>query len=213
MNLRSDSFAPYQTLDARFAFGKHHETDHFQLAGNHNPHLAWDGVPDGTRSFVLLCVDEEVPTVGDNVNQEGKSVDVWLPRTSFFHWVLVDLPPTLTEIAEGAHAAGPVAGGKSAAAATPDGGRSGLNSYTQWFAGDETMGGDWHGYDGPAPPWNDERIHAYRFQVFALDVPTLPLADGFSGQDVRNAMGGHILGSCELVGLYAINPEAKGLAR
>ena len=130
MHIRSASFVPYQFLDPRFAFGKHHPTDHFQLAGNVNPHLAWDGVPNGTRSLVLLCVDEDVPSVGDDVNQEGRTVDVWLPRAPFFHWVLVDLPPTLREVAEGSHASGPVAGGKSAEASVPAGGRSGINSYT-----------------------------------------------------------------------------------
>ena len=35
--------------------------------------------------------------------------------------------------------------------------RSGLNGYTEWFAGDADMGGQYFGYDGPCPPWNDER--------------------------------------------------------
>lgn len=210
MHLSSTSFVPYQYLPPRYAFGQHHPTEHFQLAGNVNPHLAWDDVPDGTQSFVLLCVDEEVPSVGDDVNQQGRSIDVWLPRVSFFHWILVDLPAELRAIAEGAHSNGPVPKGKSHDAATPDGGRSGLNNYTGWFAGDPNMGGDWHGYDGPAPPWNDDRIHAYRFQIHALDVPKLDLPDGFDGAAVRAAMKGHVLASAELVGLYAINPDAKG---
>jgi len=210
MHIRSSSFVPYQLLDTRYAFGQHHPQDHFQLAGNVNPHLAWDDVPAGTRSLVLLCVDEDVPSVGDDANQEGRTIDVWLPRVPFFHWILVDLPPDLREIAEGTHSNGPVPGGKTAEAAVPDGGRSGLNTYTQWFAGDETMGGDWFGYDGPAPPWNDERMHAYRFQIHALDVARLDLPERFDGAAVREAVKGHVLDSAEVVALYAINPEARG---
>lgn len=212
MNLTSDSFVPYQFLDPRYAFGQHHPEDHFQLAGNVNPHLKWSDVPDGTRSLVVICVDEDVPSDGSDANQEGREIDVWLPRMPFFHWILVDLPPGLREIAEGSHSAGPVPGGKTAeVAAAPHGGRSGLNTYTLWFEGDADMGGDWFGYDGPAPPWNDARIHAYRFQVFALDVSTLELPARFDGNAVREAMEGHILDKAELVGLYAINPSARGL--
>lgn len=213
MHLRSASFVPYQFLDVRYAFGKHHPTDHFQLAGNVNPHLAWDDVPEGTRSQVLICVDEDVPSVGDDVNQADRTVDVWLPRVPFFHWVLIDLPAGLREIAEGSHASGPVPGGRSAEAASLDGGRAGLNTYTDWFAGDEQMGGDWYGYDGPAPPGNDGRIHGYRFQIHALDIPKLSVPERFDGHSVREAMDGHILGTAEIIGLYAINPHAAGRPR
>ena len=39
-----------------------------------------------------------------------------------------------------------------------------------WFASDKDMAGDYHGYDGPCPPWNDEIPHRYVFTVYALDV-------------------------------------------
>jgi phosphatidylethanolamine-binding protein (PEBP) family uncharacterized protein len=39
-----------------------------------------------------------------------------------------------------------------------------------WFAGDNDMRGDYYGYDGPCPPWNDEIVHRYVFTLFALDV-------------------------------------------
>jgi phosphatidylethanolamine-binding protein (PEBP) family uncharacterized protein len=98
MHLRSDSFPPYHYADPRLAFGTHDPDTHFTFAGNRNPHLAWSGVPEGTRSFALICVDRDVPSVGDDVNQEGKSVSVDLPRVDFFHWVVADLPATLRTI-------------------------------------------------------------------------------------------------------------------
>ena len=50
-------------------------------------------VPAGTRSFAIICHDPDVPSQGDDVNQEGRVVPATLPRVDFFHWVLVDLPP------------------------------------------------------------------------------------------------------------------------
>jgi hypothetical protein len=205
MHLRSSSFTPFARLDPVYAFGRHDDESHFALAGNRNPHLAWDDVPEGTRSFALLCVDEEVPSVGDDANQEGRSIDVWLPRVPFFHWVLVDLPADLRSIEAGSHSDGVTVRGKDLGP-SPSGGLQGRNDFTGWFAGDDDMEGLYAGYDGMAPPWNDERLHGYRFQIFALDVPSLGLSGDFGGADVREAMEGHVLAQADLIGLYAINP-------
>ena len=113
MHLRSDSFSPYDFFPARLCFGTHDPESHIALAGNRNPHLAWDGAPEGTQSFVILCVDVDVPSAGDDVNQEGKRVPLNLPRVDFFHWVLCDLPASVTEIAEGTHSDGITAKGKA----------------------------------------------------------------------------------------------------
>lgn len=69
------------------------------------------------------------------------------------------------------------------------------------------MRGDYFGYDGPCPPWNDEIRHRYVFTVFALDIDTLPLDGTFGGQQVREAMKEHILAEASLTGLYALNPS------
>ena len=52
----------------------------------------------------------------------------------------------------------------------PRGARQGINDYTGWFAGDKDMAGNYFGYDGPCPPWNDEIPHRYVFTLYALDV-------------------------------------------
>ncbi|PKN54599.1 MAG: YbhB/YbcL family Raf kinase inhibitor-like protein [Deltaproteobacteria bacterium HGW-Deltaproteobacteria-14] len=207
MHLRSDSFTPYARLATKLAFGKHDPVSHFAFAGNENPHLAWSGAPAATRSFALICYDPDVPSRGDDVNQEGRTVPLDLPRVDFFHWVVANLPATVTELAAGSHAAGVTPRGK-ALGATPSGGVHGLNDYTGWFAGNPDMEGLYAGYDGPAPPWNDARVHGYRFCVYALDVAALDLPERFTGHDLRAAMAGHVLDSAELVGLYAINPAA-----
>ena len=56
MRLWSDSFENARPIPAEFAMG---QPDGF--APNRNPHLAWSDVPDGTRSFALLCIDPDAP--------------------------------------------------------------------------------------------------------------------------------------------------------
>lgn len=208
MHIRSNSFRPYHHIDPKLAFAAYDPATHVRLSGNCNPHLAWTDPPSDTQSLALLCFDPEVPTEGSTVNQEGITVPLDLQRADFFHWVLIDLPKTLREIAQGAHSNGVTPRGKPPGP-SPSGGLQGINDYTGWFAADPDMKGDYGGYDGPCPPWNDERVHAYNFVIYALDIPSLGLSGSFTGHDVRRAMVGHILAEARLTGLYAINPSAK----
>ena len=207
MKLHSDSFADGAVIPDRFAFGKPHPDTHFTFSDNVSPHLGWTGAPAGTRSFVVLCHDPDVPSVGDDVNQAGRTVARDLPRVDFFHWVLVDVPAAVTGFAEGSHAVGVVARGKALGSAPL--GRHGLNDYTGWFAGHPDMGGRYAGYDGPAPPWNDERLHHYHFTVYAVDVARLAVDGAFSGGDVRAALEGHVLAQASLQGTYTMNPALR----
>ena len=118
---------------------------------------------------------------------------------------MVDIPPTVHEIAAGASADGIVPRGKPSPAGPP-GSRQGLNDYTSWFAGDPDMGGQYFGYDGPCPPWNDSLMHRYVFTVYALDVPQLHIEGPITGPAVRAAMEGHVLAQASLTGTYTLNP-------
>ncbi len=69
------------------------------------------------------------------------------------------------------------------------------------------MGGLYGGYDGPFPPWNDERLHTYHFTVYALDVPSLGLEGEFKLDDVRAAMEGHVLDQGKLVAEYTLHAD------
>jgi hypothetical protein len=149
-----------------------------------------------------------VPSCGDDVNQEGRSVPASLPRVDFFHWVLIDLPASKQDIAAGEFANGVVPRGKPGPAAAA-GARQGINDYTHWFASDLDMSGDYYGYDGPCPPWNDELRHRYIFTVFALDIERLPLEGKFTGAQVRAALQGHILAQACLTGVYTLNPAVS----
>lgn len=156
MKLWSKSFNDNAPIPGEFAFCVPDATAHVALSNNRNPDLHWEDAPAETRSFVLICHDRDVPSKGDDVNQEGREVPASLPRVDFFHWVLVDIPPGLTSIAAGSHSDGVIARGKpgpeaAGGTATAGGLRHGINDYTGWFAGDADMKGDYYGYDGPCP--------------------------------------------------------------
>lgn len=201
MHLRSDSIQPGKPIPATYAMG---QADGF--AANRNPHLAWDDVPAGTASFVLLCIDPDVPTVAEMVGRDDVQIPVEQPRTNFVHWAAVEIPADVRAIAEGSASDGVVAKGKRQPPGLP-GARQGLNSYTDWFAGDAQMGGDYYGYDGPYPPANDLRVHRYFFRLFALDVATLDLPARFTAAAALRAMQGHVLGEASLYGTYSLNPK------
>lgn len=204
MELRSDSFQHNVPIPAEFAFCAIAEVGHVRLAPNRNPHLAWSGAPEGTLSFAVICHDPDVPSQADDVNQEDRKVSASLPRVDFFHWVLVDIPATITEIAAGSHSDGVTPHGKPPGDAVH--GVQGINDYTEWFANDESMKGNYGGYDGPCPPWNDEIVHRYHFSVYALDVASLDLSGCFTGAEARRAIFGHVLAQASAVGLYSLNP-------
>jgi Raf kinase inhibitor-like YbhB/YbcL family protein len=221
MRLWSDSFTEGGVIPPECAFAQIDPLNHVRYSGNRNPHLAWDEVPHGTQSLALFCRDVDAPSTGVDVNREGKVVAADLPRVEFFHWTLVDIPIAIRSLAEGGLSAGVTARGKPGPLVpftikngTEHQLRQGLNDYTAWFAKDPDMAGEYYGYDGPCPPWNDMRLHAYLFCLYALDVPRFALEGRFTGAEARLAIRGHILDEAQMFGVYSLNPEvADALAR
>lgn len=205
MKISSRSLTDGQPIDGAYAFCVPATEGHVALSSNRNPHIAWSDLPAGTRSLVLICHDPDVPSRGDDVNQEDRSIPADLPRVDFFHWVLIDIDPALGELPEGAFSSGITVRGKPGPAG-PNGTQQGINDYTGWFASDPDMTGDYHGYDGPCPPWNDSISHRYIFTLYATDLAACPVGGRFTGQDVRSAIAGHILGEAALTVRYSLNP-------
>ena len=206
MQLRSDNFENGKPIPAQFAFGK--QAEPFALSDNHSPHLAWKNAPESTRSFVLTCIDYDVPGSGDDVNQKGRTVPVDLPRVPFVHWLMANIPAECGELSAGACSDEVTPRGKQEPVGPP-GSVQGVNDFTGWFSGDEDMSGEYLGYDGPCPPWNDALVHRYHFRIHALDVASLDLAKGFSLADLQAAMAGHVIGEAELIGTYTLNPDVR----
>ncbi len=206
MKIWTDSFADGGRIPGEFAFAVMDPAHHVKLSDNRNPHLAWSDVPAGTKSFVVICHDHDVPSKPDDVNQEGREISADLPRVDFFHWILVDIAATATKIDAGSYSHAVTPRGKGGPAAANDT-RQGINDYTGWFAGDHDMEGDYYGYDGPCPPWNDSIVHHYVFTVYALDLERMPLDGRFTGADVRKAIEGHVLASASITGSYTLNPR------
>ena len=192
-------------IPSKFAFAAPATEEHVALSDNLNPELRWSGAPDGTKSFAFICHDPDVPSSAEDVNQEGKVVAANIPRIDFFHWVVVDIPASVTAIAEGEDSDGVTAKGKRPSQKPY--GVTVINSYTDWFANDAQMGGDYGGYDGPCPPWNDAIVHHYHFTIYALDVAKLGLKGAFTGTDALRALSAHVLAKASHVGTYTLNPN------
>ena len=209
MRLTSKSITDAQPLAKEYALGVRGagDNDPPEVGPNRSPHLAWSGAPASTKAYALLCVDPDAPARADDANKTDRTIPADFPRTDFYHWVLADIPVSRSELSEGVDATGLTVKGK-APGHTPHGER-GLNSYTEWFRGDPAMEGEYGGYDGPWPPFNDERVHHYVFTLYALDVESLRLGKGFTGADVKRAIAGHVLAEASLTGTYTLNPRLR----
>ena len=162
MTLTSSSFkdgdylGPDQILSAEYGFGCG--------GGNTSPHLRWSGAPDGTKSFAVTCFDPDAPT-----------------GSGFWHWVVVNIPATVTELPLGA---GNPASGKMPAGA--------LQVRTDFGK---------PGYGGPCPPEGDHP-HRYLFTVSAVSMDTLPVTPDTSAAVVGFYLNFNTLAKASLMGLF-----------
>lgn len=126
---------------------------------NKSPQLLWSAPPADTRSFALIVDDPDAPA------------------GTFTHWVLYDIPATLTGLPDNVPPS-----------PNPKGiGTQGKNNFRH----------NW--YDGPCPPRG--KPHHYFFRLYALDA-VLGLPAGQSAQQLQQAMHGHILAQAQLIGIY-----------
>src|SRR5690242_8496888 len=90
-----DDTANGKALPGQYAFCVPAAQGHVGLGANKNPKLSWSRAPKGTKSFAVIVLDPDVPSVPTDVNKEGKTIPKSLKRTVFYHWVLVDIPATV----------------------------------------------------------------------------------------------------------------------
>lgn len=195
MKLKSTTFEFGGKIPSRCAYGQYEPTVQDSVAAeNRNPQLSWSEVPEGTKSFVLACLDDDVPTQFNERDQQDE-IPVTQSRRRFVHWIQINVGCDVRELPEGALLDKLV----------PGWGRPGVNDYSRGQV--VQMGEVGTGYDGPCPPVCDARWHGYRFIVIALDIPTLDVKEYFTWTDALMAMEGHILATAEWVGFYSQNPR------
>ena len=200
MIITSDTFKQGGFIPEAFAWGRIGEDGSTVRSSNLNPQLSWTDMPADTASFVLACLDDDVPTDLSERDASGE-IPVSQLRRRFVHWVQPNCPKNVTSIAEGALS--------EENKTTPGYGEVCINDYSR---GSKPAPGEiGTGYDGPCPPFFDSRWHYYRFMVFAIDVEKLDLPDNATWQTVEAAMKGHVLASAELVGRYTLNPRLAAL--
>ncbi|SOD58141.1 phospholipid-binding protein, PBP family [Streptomyces zhaozhouensis] len=134
--------------------------------GNTSPQLSWSGAPEGTRSYAVTCYDPDAPT-----------------GSGFWHWVLFDLPASVTELPAGAGAAG--------GAGLPDGAVQARNDY-----GTRDFG-------GAAPPPGDGP-HRYVFTVYAVDQEKLGPDENATPAQVGFMLRFHAIGRARLIAEYEV---------
>ena len=160
--VRSDSFkdGDYLTKDhilsADYGFGCE--------GGNKSPHLAWSGAPTGTKSFAVTCFDPDAPT-----------------GSGFWHWLVVNVPPVVNELALDA--------GNPKARKLP---KEALQTRTDFGA---------PGYGGPCPPPGDHP-HRYLFTVFAVGADSLPVTADTSAATIGFELNFNTLAKAAIMGLY-----------
>ena len=127
-----------------------------------SPALSWSQLPQDTKSLVLIVDDPDAP-------------DPAAPKMTWVHWLLYNIPPTVTEIPK--------------AVAVSDLPIATLQGKNDWKK---------TGYGGPCPPIGR---HRYFHKLYALDIE-LPDLHHPNKTELEKAMAGHIIGQAELIGTY-----------
>ncbi len=208
LRVHVDSFKNGGIIPNKYAFCVPAAQGHTGPGDDISPSISWSRGPRGTQSYAIILYDADSPAEHrEMMNKEGMTMTAAVKRHDFYHWVLVDIPPDVRSLKEGADSNARVVHGKPATPAAA--GVRGLNDYTKVTANNDAMKGQYYGYDGPCPPWNDGVVHHYHFTVYALSVKTLDLPKDFDGPAALAAMKGKILAQGRELGLYTQNP-AKG---
>ena len=156
---QSSSVARLQLSSPAFGDGQPIPRKHTGEGPDASPPLKCGGVPAVAKSLALIADDPDAP------------VGTWT------HWVLYDLPPTTTELAEDV----------PKTQFLPGNAKQGINDFKRI------------GYGGPCPPPGGP--HRYFFKLYAVDVD-VTLKPRATKQEVLHAIEGHVVAEGQLMGTY-----------
>jgi Raf kinase inhibitor-like YbhB/YbcL family protein len=151
-----DYLAMDHVLSADYGFGC--------SGGNKSPHLKWEGAPAETKSYAVLCFDPDAPT-----------------GSGFWHWVLVNIPASVTEL--------PLDAGNPASGGLPAGALQVRTDFGK------------PGYGGPCSP-KGGHPHRYLFTVHAVSMDNLPTNADTTAAVVGFYLNFHTLAKASLMGLF-----------
>ncbi|MDE2029980.1 MAG: YbhB/YbcL family Raf kinase inhibitor-like protein [Alphaproteobacteria bacterium] len=154
-----------QITSAAFGNGNEIPTLYTGEGRDISPPLSWHGVPARAESLALIVDDPDAP-------------DPAAPKMTWVHWVLYNIPASVTGFAE-------------AIKALPAGTREGLNDWKRT------------GYGGPMPPIGR---HCYFFKLYALDTE-LQIRGTATKAKLEKAMQGHIIAEAVLMGTYKAHTQ------
>ncbi len=129
---------------------------------NRSPALRWSGAPAATRSFAITVFDPDAPGSG------------------WWHWLVFDIPASVTTLADGAGSAG---------GQLPPGSIQASNDFGA------------AGYGGPCPPPGD-KPHRYIFTVYALKTDSIEAAPSSTPTRIERVLNTNALAKASFTALY-----------
>ena len=131
-----DTFKGGEMIPNKYAFCAPAAQGHTMPGANFSPSISWSRGPRGTESYAVILYDTDSPAEQrDKMNKDGVTMTSAIPRRTFYHWVLVDIPPDIRLLKEGADSDARVVRGKPATPAAA--GIRGLNDYTKVTANND----------------------------------------------------------------------------
>lgn len=183
LTLTSNSFKDGDYLDNMYHLSEDYG---FGCNGdNLSPHFAWDGAPEGTESFVMTAFHPDAPT-----------------GSGFWHWVVVNIPADVRELAMGAGTISVAAqGADKNPTAAPDAGGGNTGKMP---AGSLQVRTDVAkpGYIGPCLPKGVRGVHRYFFTLHAVNVKEFPVTADSSPALVGFYLNRHSIANSTLTALH-----------
>jgi Raf kinase inhibitor-like YbhB/YbcL family protein len=154
---KTQTASNFKLVSTAFEEGKPVPAKYTCDGSNVSPQLSWSGFPEKTKSFAIIMDDPDAP------------MGTWV------HWVMYNIPPTVTNLDE-------------KLSIEKINAIDGINSWGE------------KGYNGPCPPGG---THHYIFKLYALDKLLTP-KEAMDKAELLEAMKGHILGETTLTGLFRV---------